>query len=318
MPSIDPELTGLVVKTHSGFYSVQTADHLIICQLRGTLKQASKKTELCVIGDRVTVELTDDSTGTRRGVITSVLPRTRVLSRVEPSDYVGTAAEREQILIANLDQAAFVFSATRPTPNPRTLDRFLVAAEKADIPSIVIVVNKIDLANAEARDNFAVYERIGYPVLYVSASAQIGIEALRDLLTDRLSIFTGPSGVGKSSLLNCIQPGLGQAIGAVSEKLTKGKHTTVNAELVALAHGGYVADTPGIRTLAPWDVEPGELDGYYREFRPFVQGCSFSDCAHRDDLGCAVRAAVERGDISEKRYDSYLRLRDQLEQEYVY
>lgn len=314
----DDRLTGLVVKTHSGFYTVQTNSHLITCQLRGTLKQASKKTELCVIGDHVTVELTDDSTGVLRGAITSVLPRQRTLSRVEPSAYAGTSTEREQVLIANLDQAVFVFSAARPAPNPRTLDRFLIAAEKADVPSIAIVLNKIDLADTETRDLFAIYERIGYPVHYVSASQQIGIDALRERLTGRLSVFTGPSGVGKSSLLNAIQPELGAAVGAVSEKLTKGKHTTVNAELVPLHGGGYVADTPGIRSLAPWDVEPDELDGYYREFRSYISECGFSDCAHLDEPGCAVRAAVSRGEVAEVRYDSYRRVREQLESEYVY
>lgn len=313
-----PDQTGLVVKTHSGFYTVQTDIHLIICQLRGTLKQANKKTELCVIGDRVTVEAAADSTNTLRGTITSILPRERVLSRVEPSAYAGTSTEREQVLIANLDQAVFVFAAAKPSPNPRTLDRFLVAAEKAEISSIVIVINKADIATDETRELIAIYEQVGYPVLHVSAAQGIGIEALREQLSGQISIFTGPSGVGKSSLLNAIQPGLGQAIGAVSEKLTKGKHTTVNAELIPLQAGGYVADTPGIRTLAPWDVEPHELDGYFREFRPYVSECGFSDCTHLNEPGCAVIAAVERGEISPIRYDSYSRLRVQLEEEYVY
>ncbi|MBX3083100.1 MAG: ribosome small subunit-dependent GTPase A [Anaerolineae bacterium] len=313
-----PDQTGLVVKTHSGFYTVQTDSHLIICQLRGTLKQANKKTELCVIGDRVTVEAAADSTSTLRGTITSILPRERVLSRVEPSAYAGTSTEREQVLIANLDQAVFVFAAAKPSPNPRTLDRFLVAAEKAEISSIVIVINKADIATDETRELIAIYEQVGYPVLHVSAAQGIGIEALREQLSGQISIFTGPSGVGKSSLLNAIQPGLGQAIGAVSEKLTKGKHTTVNAELIPLQAGGYVADTPGIRTLAPWDVEPHELDGYFREFRPYVSECGFSDCTHLNEPGCAVIAAVERGEISPIRYDSYSRLRVQLEEEYVY
>lgn len=312
------EQIGLVVKTHSGFYTVQTPTHLITCQLRGSLKQASKKTELCVIGDRVQVELTEDSTTVQRGVITAILPRERVLSRVEPSAYAGKAGEREQVMIANLDQAVFVFSTTTPTPNPRTLDRFLIAAEKAQIPSIIIVANKIDLATEDVLEMFNIYAQIGYTVMYVSAHNQTGTDELRHALTDHISIFTGPSGVGKSSLLNVIQPGLGQAVGAVSHKLTKGKHTTVNAELIPLAAGGYVADTPGIRTLSPWDVEPMELDAYYPEFRPYISACSFSDCTHFDEPGCAVRAAVERGEISEMRYDSYQRVREQLEEEYVY
>jgi ribosome biogenesis GTPase / thiamine phosphate phosphatase len=328
--------SGIVIKTHSGFYTVQTStvrptnepldstEHSpsdtsadpsadrVVCQLRGTLKQADKKTELCVIGDHVEIEVTESG----KGVITRILPRQRVLSRVEPSEYAGTSTEREQVLIANPDAAAFVFAAARPTPNPRLLDRFLVAAEAAEIPDIAIVVNKIDLV--DPRPVFEVYERIGYTVLYVSAETNTGIDALRDFLTGKVAIFTGPSGVGKSSLLNAIQPGLGRAVGAVSLKLTKGKHTTTNAEMFPLYGGGYVADTPGIRTLAPWNVEPDELDGYYREFRPFVANCQFSDCTHINEPGCAVRAAVERGEISPERYDSYLRLREVLEEEYVY
>ena len=308
------EQTGLVVKTQSGFFTVQTDSGLVTCKLRGTLKQGSKKTELCVIGDRVTIEMQADGTG----VIKAIAPRGRVLSRVEPSEYAGTSTEREQVIIANLDQAVFVYAAARPAPHLRMLDRLLVAAEKAAIPSIAIVVNKIDLAEAEARKTFAIYEQIGYPVLYVSAEQHINIEPLHDLLVGKLSVFTGPSGVGKSSLLNAVQPGLGRAVRAVSEKLTKGRHTTVNAELIPLVGDGYVADTPGIRQIAPWDVEPDELDAYYREIHPHVSECRFSDCTHTNEPGCGVRAAVESGAISQERYESYLRLREELEDQYVY
>ncbi len=308
------ELPGLVIKTQSGFYTVQTARGPLVCQLRGALKQASKKTELCVIGDRVIVEALPDGSGT----IKAVAPRERVLSRVEPSAYAGTSTEREQILIANPDQAVFVSSAANPAPNPRLLDRMLVAAEKAEIPSVAIVVNKIELADDAARSTFAVYERIGYIVLYVSAVQRINVEALHDLLTGKISVFTGSSGVGKSSLLNTIQPGLGRVVREVSARLSKGRHTTVSAEMIPLEGGGYVADTPGIRSLSPWDLEPAELDGYFREFRPFVAACQFSDCTHVSEPGCAVRAAVAAGSISADRYDSYLRLREFLEAQYVY
>jgi ribosome biogenesis GTPase len=267
-----------------------------------------------VIGDHVTIEVQADGTGT----IKAIAPRERVLSRVEPSEYAGTSTEREQVIIANLDQAVFVYAAARPAPHLRMLDRLLVAAEKACIPSIAIVVNKIDLAEAEARKTFAIYEQIGYPVLYVSAEQHTNIEPLHDLLIGKLSVFTGPSGVGKSSLLNAVQPGLGRAVSAVSEKLTKGRHTTVNAELIPLVGGGYVADTPGIRQIAPWDVEPDELDAYFREIHPHVSACRFSDCTHTNEPGCGVRAAVESGAISQERYESYLRLREELEDQYVY
>lgn len=309
------EQQGLVIKTHSGFYTIFSGDRSVICQLRGTLKQADRKTELCVLGDHVTFEVLSDGSG----VISAIHPRSRSLSRVEPSAYAGTAAERQQIIIANPDQAVFVFAAAKPTPNPRLVDRFLVAAENADIPSIALVLNKIDLVGeGEARSIFGLYERIGYPVFYVSVKERQGIEGLRDLLSSKISVFTGPSGVGKTSLLNAIQSGLGQAVGEVSQKLTKGKHTTRNAELFALDQGGYIADTPGLRTLAPWDVEPDELDAYYLEFRPFIEHCQFSDCTHQSEPGCAICAAVEKGQISPERLDSYHRLREELEAQYVY
>src|SRR5664279_1188752 len=156
------ELSGLVIKTQSGFYTVQTVEGLVTCQLRGTLKQSSKKTELCVIGDHVTLERNQDGTGS----IKAIAPRQRVLSRVEPSASAGTAAEREQVIIANPDQAVFVFSAAKPSPHLRMLDRFLVAGEKAGLPSIAIVVNKIDLAEQEAHATFDLYATIGYTVLF--------------------------------------------------------------------------------------------------------------------------------------------------------
>jgi ribosome biogenesis GTPase len=245
----------------------------------------------------------------------------RVLSRVAPRSAVGTAAEREQVIIANPDQAIFVFAATQPTPRIRMLDRFLVAAEKAAIPDIRICVNKMDLVAKnpdKTRATFDVYARIGYPVLYVSAELEQGINDLRAALANKISVFTGPSGVGKTSLLNAIEPNLGGRVNAVSAATTKGRHTTRFSELIPLAEGGYVADTPGIRAISPWDVEPHELDGYFIEIAPYVTGCKFPDCGHTHEPGCAVQAAITRGDITPERFDSYLRLREMLEAEYVY
>src|SRR5258708_21463712 len=238
---------GLVVKTQSGFYAVQTDSGLVVCQLRGTLKQSEKKTELCVIGDHVTVELTEPG----KGAITAIAPRERVLSRVEPSSYAGTSAEREQVIIANPDQTIFVFAVANPTPNSRLIDRFLVAAEAAEIPSIAIIGNKFDLAEGSpsALRTFSIYEKIGYPVLYTSVEKNIGIDALHKLLAGKISLFTRPSGVGKSSLLNTVQPVLGPAVSHVSRKVMKGRHTTVTSERIPLVGGGFVADTPGLGSL---------------------------------------------------------------------
>lgn len=315
------QLNGLVIRTQSGFFTVQTPQGPIICTLRGRLKEEYKETDLVTIGDRVTLEELPVEADTVGGVIVAVEERERVLSRVAPRSAVGTSAEREQVIIANPDQAVFVFSAARPSPHTRMLDRFLVAAEKAEIPDICIVVNKMDLVAddaAETLDTFGVYDEIGYPVLYVSAETGAGIQALHDVLIGKISVFTGPSGVGKTSLLNAIEPDLGRRVNAVSDATTKGRHTTRYSELIPFAEGGYVADTPGIRAISPWDVEPDELDGYYVEIAPHVADCKFPDCTHTHEPGCGVLAALARGAISEARYDSYLRLREMLEEEYVY
>jgi len=310
-------LRGLVVKTQSGFFTVQTPEGLVVSQISGRLKEEASTThDLVALGDWVQVERQADGSG----VILAVDPRQHVLSRVAPSSPVGTSAEAEQIILANCDQAIFIFAATQPRPQPRMLDRLLVVAEKAAIPSIVICVNKIDLLRAgeSAESIFGEYARIGYPVLYVSATHNQGIDALRDLLQNKVSVFNGPSGVGKSSLLNALQSGLGLQTSEVSHAHQKGRHTTTFSQLIPLQGGGYVADTPGIRAIAPWDVEPHELDSYFREIAPHVAACRFADCTHIHEPGCGVRAAVEAGHITPARYDSYLRLREELEEQYVY
>lgn len=309
-----------MIRTQSGFFTVQTDQGIYVAQLRGKLKEDYKETDLVALGDRVKIEPLPIEADQVNAVIVEVAPRQRVLSRVAPSSAVGTSAEREQVIIANPDQAIFVFAAAHPAPHTRMLDRFLVAAEKAEIPEIRICVNKVDLVadRAEVLNKFGVYERIGYPLLLVSAKTGEGLDALREALTGKISVFTGPSGVGKTSLLNAIEPDLGRRVSEVSRATTKGRHTTRYSELVPLASGGYIADTPGIRSISPWDVEPDELDGYYIEIAPHVAACRFQDCTHAHEPGCAVRAAVARGEISPERYDSYLRLREELEEQYVY
>jgi ribosome biogenesis GTPase len=320
-PSLAEQLRGLVTRTQSGFFTVQTPEGPIICQLRGKLKEEYQETDLAALGDRVLIERLPIEADTVGGAIIKVEARERVLSRVAPSSAVGTSAEREQVIIANPDQAIFVFAATRPDPHARMLDRFLVAAEKAEIPEIRICVNKFDLVAddpAATRELFGVYEQIGYPVLYLSAKTGEGLTALHDELAEKISVFTGPSGVGKTSLLNAIEPDLGRRVSEVSQVTTKGRHTTRYSELIPFADSGYIADTPGIRAISPWDVEPHELDGYYVEIAHYVADCKFQDCTHTHEPGCAVLAALKSGAISPARYDSYLRLREELEEQYVY
>jgi ribosome biogenesis GTPase len=189
------------------------------------------------------------------------------------------------------------------------LDRFLIISEEQEIPSL-IVVNKVDLVGKrQARRIFGHYTDLGYTVLYTSAINGMGIRKLRKLLKDKISVFVGPSGAGKSSLMNAVQPELGLHVRSVSEATGKGRHTTVVRQMFPLENGGYVADTPGLKALALWDIEPEELDGYFPEIAERVADCQFSSCTHVNEPGCAVVAAVESGGIHPERYESYLRLR---------
>ena len=209
-----------------------------------------------------------------------------------------------------------VFSIKKPQPSLRKLDRFLVVVEINNLPAI-ICVNKIDLLKEmrPKRVKCSRFMKILATRLSIPVSRQgEGVQELKDVLRDKISVLTGSSGVGKSSLLNAIQPGLGLSVREVSEATEKGLHTTRHAEMFALDEGGYVVDTPGIRGLALFDVEPEELDAYFREIGPLVSQCQFSDCTHRHEPGCAVRTAVDEGRISPARYDSYLRLREEHEE----
>ncbi|MBN8618124.1 MAG: ribosome small subunit-dependent GTPase A [Anaerolineae bacterium] len=310
-------MEGLVISDQSGFFNVEIAEkEIITCRLRGRLMEEAQSSDIAAIGDRVHILRLPDGTGS----IEEVLPRSSVLSRAVRTEGKRGAgeAEREQVIIANADQALFIFAAAQPSPNLRMLDRFLVAGEKSDIDRLMIVVNKMDLEdNSVTKARFAPYEKMGYSVLYTSALDNLGVDKLRTALTEHLSVFTGPSGVGKTSLLNRVQPGLGRTVKAVSQRRAEGMHTTRDSVLVRLDMGGYLADTPGMRSLTLWDIEPEELDGYFRDIAPFVERCKFNDCSHHNELGCAVRAAVEAKEISNSRYQSYLVLREELEKAYA-
>jgi ribosome biogenesis GTPase len=299
--SAPPLLDGTILRARSGFYSIQTDAGMYECQLRGRAKRGQRDTDLAVIGDRVRLTPLTDATG----VIEEIEPRRSKFSRLQPGP--GGSA-KEDVMVANLDQVLVVFACADPMPNPRLVDRFLVTAESNEVAAS-IVVNKVDLCGADqARSLFDRYRPIGYPVDYVSAKQGIGLESLRRRLTGRVSIVSGPSGGGKSTLLNALQPGLRLATGDISEALHKGRHTTTVAELHPLDGGGYVADTPGLRELGLWKIEDDELPWCFPEFRPFLGGCAFIECRHLDEPRCAVRGAVDDGGVSPYRYDSYRRL----------
>ncbi len=313
------QLSGLVVKAQSGFFTVETERGEIVCKIPKRMRykrrkqqktQDERESTIVTVGDRVVLSINEDGDST----IESVEPRHHVLSRARPAaNGRQVLQDREQVLVANPDQVIFVFSARDPEPSLRKLDRLLVIAEMNDLPAI-ICINKIDLVEREVMQTMlAPYEQIGYRVIFTSAVTNEGIETLVELLHNKISVFSGSSGVGKSSLLNVVQSGLGAAVGAVSEATTKGMHTTRHTTLFKLDGGGYLADTPGIRGVALFDVEPEELDAYFREIAPLVESCRFGDCTHRTEPGCAVQVAVENGEVSAERYDSYLRLREEHE-----
>lgn len=295
-------LRGTVLRSQSGFYTVQTDEGVCICRVRGALKRKLGRNDQITVGDRVQIQPLSDGTG----VIQELEPRRSELARLEPTP----RGRFRQVLLANADQIVLVFACAHPAPHLRMLDRFLVICEKQGIPPL-IVANKIDLVSfQQAEEFFGLYQKLGYPVLYTSAKTGQGVSDLRERLKDRISGLVGPSGVGKTSLLNVIQPELGLEVGSVSSVTSKGRHTTVVRSLFPLACGGYVVDMPGLRSLALWDTQPEELDGYFPELRQLVAHCQFSDCTHSpEEPGCAVRAAVAEGKIDPRRYDSYLRLR---------
>jgi len=293
---------GLVLRARSGFYTVRTDEgDLVEAQLRGRMKKERQTSDLAVIGDRVSLERLADGSG----AIGSVEPRRSRFSRRQPGP---RGSWREDVMVANPDLVVAVFACDRPPPNPRLIDRFLVVAEFNEVTA-TLVANKVEIVSREAAEAvFEPYRRIGYEVIYTSAKAEIGLDQLRERLAGRLSIVTGPSGVGKSTLLNEIQPGLHLATGEVSEALSKGRHTTTNAELHPLDGGGYVADTPGIRELGLWQIPPDELAWCFPEFRDHLGGCAFSDCTHLHEPRCTLRRAVEEGQVTEARHDSYRRM----------
>ena len=335
----DPEtLTGVVLNGAHGIYDVHTDIGVLRCTLRGKLKKAfahaqsskslskarpryDKLLELpkaqriehrdtsantlpvrLSVGDYVTLRQLDENTG----MIEEVLPRQSSLSRKD----TGSTTKKifQQTMLANLDQVVLVFATAQPEPHFGMLDRYLAICESAEIRPI-ICVNKVDLAYEQHVEESAnLYSRLGYTVLRTSTKTGEGIENLRSLLKERTTLFSGPSGVGKSSLVNAVEPGMAIKTGLVSNVTGKGKHTTTGSQLYALSGGGWLADSAGIRALAAVNIAPEDLAWCFVEFRPYLGECLYSDCLHIDAEGCAICQAVEDNVIDERRYTSYVRI----------
>ncbi len=316
------EAQGIVLRSTAGFFDVQLSDKVVRARLRGRLKRVRQKTDLCVIGDQVRVAIGADGSAT----VEEVLPRRTVFSRQHPA----RGGHREDVLIANLDLLVVVMAFEAPPFVPRMIDRFLVIAEHNGVDAI-LVANKVDLRIDEddyIDEALELYESLGYRTFRTNARGtetetesesrqagdadaeqeDAGILALRRALQGRVAAFCGPSGAGKSSLVNAIEPGLDLRVGATSEAHGKGRHTTRVATLHPLTGGGYIADTPGIRELASFEIPDQELAHCFPELRPLLKECAFRSCRHLTEPGCAVLAAVEAETLDADRYESYAKM----------
>lgn len=279
--------TAQVIKMYNGFYYLQVAgqEELLSCRLRGRIK---RNKGAVVTGDYVEYQMLEDGTG----VIERCLPRRTLLKR--PA-------------VANIDQVLITFAARQPDLNQLLLNRFLVLAEWSGIPEIVICINKCDLLE-EKVDFLQDYVQAGYKLLMVSAQEGQGIQELKNLLTGRVTVFAGPSGVGKSSLLNAVDSNLELATGKISDKIKRGKHTTRAACLLPLPEGGTVVDTPGFSAAELENIDKAQLAHYFPEFRPYIEKCYYNTCTHSHEPDCAIKEAVAAGAICQARYEAYLNI----------
>ena len=288
-------IPGTVLRVHGLATIVETDERRQFrCATRGLLKNlATDLQHVVVAGDRVMIKPENDD----QAVIYRVEPRRRVLSR--------TSRGRQQIIAANVDQMLIVCTAAEPTLKPNLVDRFLITAEKSEIQPI-ICINKMDLVNpADLQPVIGVWAQMGYCVLTTSVVDGRGIGPLKQVIRGKDSVVAGQSGVGKSSILNAIQPGLELRVGRVSSESQKGRHTTTSAEFIPLDNGGHIVDTPGIRQFQLWDVIAEEVEGYFRDIRPFINGCRYTNCTHIHESDCAVKDAVADAKIDARRYESY-------------
>ena len=305
-------MEGIVTRSTGSWYDVRVGERTIPSRVRGKFRLTKQNvTNPVAVGDRVTIRYNEEDD---TGFITEIHDRTNKLSRRAAGHRQG----QEHVMVANVDRVWIVQSVRLPPLNPAFVDRLLVAAAVYEIPA-GIILNKMDLltdANRPEVMNFHLrYDDLGIPVLPTSATEAYGLAQLEAELKDQVSVITGPSGTGKSSLLNAIEPGLDVETGEVSESTHKGTHTTTHAELHPLSEGGYLVDTPGIREFGVREVHPKDLGHFMPDLRPYVNECQFPDCTHDHEPGCAVKAAAEHGDVHPARYDSYLRILHSLQEE---
>lgn len=284
---------GKIRKGIAGFYYVQTEENVIYeCKAKGIFRKDKKKP---LVGDNVCIDVISDTEKT--GNIIKIYPRYNELIR--PA-------------VSNIDQALVIFAITKPKPNLNLLDRFLIMMEKQGIETI-ICFNKQDIASSEEYKKLQkAYGSCGYEILFVSAKESEGIEELRNILKGKTTVVAGPSGVGKSSIINMLQPAAGMEVGTISDKIDRGKHTTRHSELIYLEDKTYIVDTPGFSSLFIEQFEKDTLKDYYREFAQFESGCRFHGCIHVHEPDCAVKDAVKSGKISELRYTNYVMLYEEL------
>lgn len=301
---------GTIIQSRGKWYDVHTGDKIYPSRVRGKFRLKDEDvTNPIAVGDRVTIRINEDDD---TGLITERHERKNKLSRRA----AGHRRGQEHILVSNVDGAWGVQAVRNPSFKPQFVDRFLVTAELHEIPA-GLVFNKIDLLESEAERReisswVDLYSDLGYPVYETSALSGQGIDPFKERLVGNTSVLTGPSGVGKSTLLNQIEPGIDARTGSVSSKSRQGRHITTHATLYPLSEGGYVIDTPGVREFGIQELAPEALGWYFVEMQPFIPDCHFPSCTHDHEPKCAVKAAVESGDISERRYESYLQILESL------
>lgn len=287
-------MQGKIIKGIAGFYYIQTKNGIYECKAKGSFRNRKLKP---MVGDNVEITVLDEEH--RKGNMDEILERQNFLIR--PA-------------VANVDQAVLIFAAAKPDPNLNLLDRFLIMMEQKEIP-VILVFNKSDAADGEKLSELAkIYEGCGYQVLRVSALKEEGISEIRELLKGKTSTVAGPSGVGKSSIINLLQSDVQMETGTISEKIERGKHTTRHSELITIAEDTYIFDTPGFSSLYVSDMEKEDLKSYFPEFSSYEDQCKFLGCVHVNEPVCGVKMALEEGKISQSRYENYKLLYEELKE----